>query len=153
MNQQIGNRIKRARAMANMTQQALADATGNLVTKQAISKYEKGKVKEVNSTLLLALAKALGIKIDYFFKRESTQLDGIEFRKNSTLGKKARQAIEYKTINFASKYIEIENILNLGNGHIIPPIEKRPIIRSNEEAEVAAQKLREESEPWTGTCV
>ena len=38
----FGNRLAIARKMRGLSLQELADLTGNVVTKQAISKYEKG---------------------------------------------------------------------------------------------------------------
>ena len=58
----FGARLKAARKMAGMSQQKLADATDNLITKQAVSKYEKGKMMPA-SDILIAISKALYDKI------------------------------------------------------------------------------------------
>ncbi len=57
----FGERLKAARKMAGMSQQQLTDATCNRITKQTLSKYEKGKMFPA-SDILLAISKALGVK-------------------------------------------------------------------------------------------
>jgi predicted transcriptional regulator len=41
---EFGERLRSARKMAGLSMEALAQATGALVSKQAISKYEKGHI-------------------------------------------------------------------------------------------------------------
>jgi Zn-dependent peptidase ImmA (M78 family)/transcriptional regulator with XRE-family HTH domain len=112
MTTNIGLRLKRARAMAGFSMQSLADATDNIVSKQAIGKYEKGDVKNINSSILLALANALDVKIDYFFKEPAVGLSNISFRKNAGLPKKDQESIKNRVLSFVEKYLEIERILN-----------------------------------------
>ncbi len=60
----FGERLNSARKMAGLSMEALAQKTDSIVTKQAIGKYEKGKINH-SSEVLLALAKALDVKADY----------------------------------------------------------------------------------------
>ena len=57
---------------------------GNSVSKQAISKYEAAKMMP-NSTILAALAIALDVEPDYFFRPFSFDLNEfkVSFRKKS----------------------------------------------------------------------
>ena len=57
----IGERIKAARIIAGLSQDDLGEKMG--ISKMAISKYETGAVTP-NSTVLIALSKALEIKSD-----------------------------------------------------------------------------------------
>jgi transcriptional regulator with XRE-family HTH domain len=61
-----------------MSLQDLADRIG--VSKQMISKYEKGD-SIPSSKMLIKLAKALEVKMDYFFLPSSVELGEINFRK------------------------------------------------------------------------
>jgi len=48
----FGERLKSARKMAGLSMQTLADKMDNVVTKQAISKYEKNRMKPDGRFLL-----------------------------------------------------------------------------------------------------
>lgn len=107
----FGERLSVARKMAGLSLEALSEKSGSIVSKQAISKYEKGKINP-SSEVLIALAKALDVKVDYFFRTSKVSITGIEFRKRSKLTKKEENRIKYQTIEFLEKYTEIEEILN-----------------------------------------
>ena len=106
----FGERLKAARKMAGMSQQGLADATNNLVTKQALSKYEKGKMFPA-SDILVSISKALGVKSGYFYRQSQVELTGLEFRKKSRLSKKDENRVKYQTLDFLERYIEIESVM------------------------------------------
>ena len=82
MNTSFGERLKSARKMAGLSLAALAEKTENMVTRQAINKYEKGLMNP-SSEVLLALSHALEIKPDYFFKKPDISLSSMEFRKKA----------------------------------------------------------------------
>lgn len=106
----FGERLKAARKMAGMSQQGLADATHNLVTKQALSKYEKGKMFPA-SDILVAISKVLGVKSGYFYRQSQVELTSLEFRKKSRLSKKDQSRVKYQTLDFLERYIEIESVM------------------------------------------
>lgn len=141
MGEQFGQRLKAARKMAGMSQQILADATGNRVTKQAISKYEKG-LMEPDGRNLITLASALGVSSGYFFRELSVNLSEIEFRKKSSLRRKEIDRIESRTLDFLERYIEIEEIVGQRAIFESPLADFK--IRSYKDVEVAAQMLRTE---------
>jgi putative transcriptional regulator len=60
----LNNRLKEVRLERNFTQEALADAVG--VTRQTIIAIEKGKFGPT-VTLALALARELGVSVEYLF--------------------------------------------------------------------------------------
>lgn len=61
----INDRIRRARLLRGLSLEALASQLGD-ITKQGLSKYEKG-LSAPNSQRLLQLAKALEVSPEYFF--------------------------------------------------------------------------------------
>jgi transcriptional regulator with XRE-family HTH domain len=61
----IGERIKSARIMAGLSQRDLANAV--IVSPMAISKYERD-MDIPGSQILIQLARALGVKVEYFFR-------------------------------------------------------------------------------------
>lgn len=138
-NNPFGTRLRLARKMAGMSLQDLSNALVNKVTKQALSKYEQGEMNPT-SEVLLAIAKALHLKPDYFLKKKSLELGEILFRKRAALSKKEEEAIVEKVRDYVERYIELEDILNVQNSFDNPlknfPIEKKT------DVEKAADKLR-----------
>ena len=67
-----------ARVLNAFSQQKLADESD--VSKQMISKYEKG-LSMPSSEVLIKLAKALQVKIDYFFTPQTVEWGNLNFRK------------------------------------------------------------------------
>ena len=139
MGEQFGQRLKVARKMAGLSQQALADATDNRVTKQAISKYEKGMM-EPDGQNLVALANATGVSTGYFFRESDVSLVEIEFRKKSKLSQKEIDRIQSRTLDFLERYIEISEIV--GQRVIFENPLKDFKIKSYNDIEVVADKLR-----------
>ena len=137
---EFGLRLRSARKMAGMSMAALAQATGSKVSKQAISKYEKGQINP-GSDILLAISRALNVKADYFFRSSRLKISGLAFRKKSKLRRKEEERIKYQTLDFLQKYLELEEILNLPHG-FSNPVSKRKI-RSQEDIEQAVSEIRE----------
>ena len=79
MNTTFAQRITSARKMAGLSMDDLASLSG--LSKNSISRYEKGVMKP-DSTNLLKLAKALELKVDYFFRKSSVELQEVAFRLN-----------------------------------------------------------------------
>lgn len=78
----IGQRIKRARAAASLSLRDLAEKAG--VSAMAISKYEREQITP-SSEALIALAGALQVRVDYFFRSSEIHLSQVEFRKRTKL--------------------------------------------------------------------
>ena len=60
----IPRRLKISRAAAGLSLRGLEAAIGNRVTAQAIGRYERGESMP-SSGILIALADALGVSVDY----------------------------------------------------------------------------------------
>lgn len=112
MKEIFAKRLKSARIMASLSQDQLVLKMGEIVSKNSISKYEKGEMLP-NSDVLISLANALGVKPDYFFKEFSVIINNIEFRKRSKLGVKQENAIKEEVIDSVSRYLELEQFLNI----------------------------------------
>jgi Zn-dependent peptidase ImmA (M78 family)/transcriptional regulator with XRE-family HTH domain len=135
----FGERLKAARKMAGMSQQGLANATKNLVTKQAISKYEKGKMYPA-SDILVSISKALGVKSGYFYRQSKVELTGLEFRKKSKLSKRDENRVKYQTLDFLERYIEIESVM--GQQTEFSNVLENYTITNLEDVEKASMELR-----------
>ena len=103
----IGKRIAQARKSASLSLRALAQKVG--VSQTTISKYEKEQ-STPDSTMLIALAKALGVKVAYFFKVNSgVTLSNLEYRKRK-VSQKELESIKSKVINLVEKRLELESL-------------------------------------------
>ena len=112
MNPVFPVRLKSARKMMGWSLQDLADNLGIPITKQALNKYESGQMKP-GSDVLLALAKVLRVKPDYFL-REPIELGPVEFRKSLKLQVRQQEQIKEQVRDFLERYIEGETLLNIG---------------------------------------
>lgn len=139
INEIFSNRLKRARIMRGLSMDALCEKMDAIITKQSISKYEKG-LSIPGSEILISLSKALEVNLDYFFKPEEYTISQIEFRKKSKLGTKKVDAIKEIIRDNIERYIEIEEICNIKSDFINPI--KENIITSNEDVYKAVKELK-----------
>ena len=98
----------------------LASMIGNSVSKQAISKYEAAKMMP-NSTIVVALATALEVEPDYFFRPFTFDLNEfkVSFRKKSNTSAKDVNALKVRIQDEVERYLEIEEILGKGKETIL----------------------------------
>lgn len=138
---EFGNRLRSARKIAGLSMEDLANNTGGIVTKQAISKYEKGIMKP-SSNVLIRLATVLRVKPEYFYRHTEIELSGMQFRKKSKLSSKIIESLKQKTIDFLERYLELETILGKHEKFQNPLT--RIAINSFADVEKIALKLRDE---------
>ena len=103
-------RLKAARKIAGFTMRELANATNNQISQQAISRYEK-EIMQPNPDNLLILTQALGVKIDFFLRENTSSIGKVAFRKIKRLTKKEEDRIKFKTIDFLERVKELEDII------------------------------------------
>ena len=135
----FGERLKIARKMAGMSLQDLADKLKNVITKQALNKYELGLMYP-SSELILSLSEVLDIKPDYFLRKEPIKINELRFRSRMNLPKKVEDSVIEKARFYVERFIEIEQILGIENV-FNNPIESFTII-TEKDAEEAAKHLR-----------
>ncbi len=138
----FGLRLRSARKMAKFSMDDLVSKIDNIVSKQSISKYEKGIMKPENSRIVLKIANALNVPVEYFFKENEISISGINFRKKSSLGKKEIDSIKERVKDYLERYFELEDLLNIKNS-FINPLSKMKITLNPDSIENAAIKVRE----------
>ncbi len=108
----FSQRLRQARILKKISMDQLASMIGNSVSKQAISKYETGKMMP-NSTVLTALASALDVEPDYFFRPFTFDLNEfkVSFRKKSDTSTKDVNALKVRIQDAVERYLEVEEIL------------------------------------------
>jgi Zn-dependent peptidase ImmA (M78 family) len=106
----VSQKIKHARVLKGFSQQELADRIG--VSKQMISKYEKGE-SVPTSTNLLKLGKSLQVKMDYFFMPSKIEFGVLNFRKKSSFSAKKQDSLEQLIKLKLENYLDIESLLHI----------------------------------------
>lgn len=134
----FAKRLKSARVMKGFSMDDLVAAMGNSVSKMAISKYENGMLGP-NSSILIALSKALDQPIDYFFRSFDIKIESIKFRKKAKLGAKQEKAIVEKINDLVERYMSVESICNCLTGFSSPVAE---IISSKKDIQRAVLNIR-----------
>ena len=134
----LEERISLARSRSALSLREVADRVG--VSHTTIAKYEKGEMVP-SSGVLLALAQALGVKVDYFFRQRTITLEGTRFRKGSRCGKKELARIQGEVLEYLERYLQVEEILGEPMPFHNPDIAWA--VASLEDIERVAQELRE----------
>ena len=140
----FAQRVKNARVMCGLTLDELCAKMGDLVSKQSLSKYERGVMMPENK-VIVALAKALEVNLEYFFRPLST-ICKVEFRKKSSLGVKKQEQVKECVRDIAERYITVEQLLNI-NIAFQNPI-KDIVVNDCNAVENAVRELRKSW--WTG---
>ena len=104
----IGERLKIARRAAGLSLDALAARVG--VSKMAISKYERG-LDMPGSSVLLGLARELGVKAEYFFRPTGIRFSTSAFRCRKSLPAKQKSALAARVQEWLERYVEAETIV------------------------------------------
>ena len=139
----LNERIRRARVLKGLSLQQVADQLGD-ITKQALSKYEKGK-DTPNSTRLIRLAEVFGVEPEYFFRTDTVDLGEVDFRKHSSFGKRQQEAVKETVKEHLERYLAIEACFPQGRlGDDFSQWQGKYRIGNREEAEAAAESLRAE---------
>src|SRR5258706_12050904 len=110
----FGNKLVSARKMAGMSLQDLENKLEKFVSRQALHKYEQGKMKP-DSQVLIALSNVLNVPVDYFYSVPSVkvELKNVDYRKySSKLSKIEQLSIEEKAKENCERYLELEHLIN-----------------------------------------
>lgn len=103
----IGERLARARAASNLSMRALAEQSG--VSANMIKKYEHDQSMPA-SPILLKLAKALGVRTEYFFRPVKIHLKEISYRKHAGIPKSLIQKIHSDVLDQTERWQELANL-------------------------------------------
>ncbi|MHB0859251.1 MAG: helix-turn-helix domain-containing protein [Anaerolineae bacterium] len=98
-----------ARAMAGLSLRGVAERVG--VSHAAISKYERG-LDVPSSPVLLRLAEALMVQLDYLFRPTTVVIDPeiAHYRCRSDCGAKARSRVQAEVAECMERYLDVEGL-------------------------------------------
>ncbi len=139
----FGDRLKLARKKTGYSLRSLSAALGGKVTAQAIGKYERGEMVP-SSSVLIHLAKVLGVSMEYLLSEQVEKLEAVEFRKLSGTSAGERARVEAYVIDCLQRYIMIEEILELGSDTWEAPRFGNRFLGREEDGEILAQELRQD---------
>ena len=138
----IGNRIKLARGAAGLSLRALESRIGGRVTAQAIGKYERNESMP-SSGVLIALAGALGVSVEYLVSDQDLVLEAVEFRKRAISRKREEVRVQARVVDLVERYLAVEDLLVLPSVDWNKPREAPyPVVDDLAEVEHAALSLR-----------
>ena len=138
MREIFSKRLLNARKQANLSQDELVELINGKVKKTAIAKYERGEMM-ADADVVITLAKALGQRVDYFYRPFNVVISNVEFRAKASLGSRREESLRQVISSRIERYVELEQLLNVSSRFENPL--KDFIIASLEDAEVAAREL------------
>lgn len=138
----FAERLRLARKREGLSLRDLADRINNVVSAQAIGKYERGEMMP-GSAAAIALAKALRVSVSYLLSSTDIALEGVEFRKKVSASVKDRAMVEAAVIDHVDRYLQVEEILDIASAQWSEP-EGAPFpVRTLEDAEAPAEAVRD----------
>ena len=139
----IGQRLKVSRSASGLSLRGLENKIGNRVTAQAIGKYERNESMP-GSGVLIALADALDVSVDYLVGDQEMALEAVEFRKKKIASRREEAQVEAKVLRLLERYLVVEDLLGLRSIEWHRPREAPyPVISDISEADRAARNLRD----------
>ena len=138
----VSQRLKIARAAAGLSLRGLEAAIENRVTAQAIGKYERGESMP-GSGVLIALADALGVSVDYLVGDQEMVLEDVDFRKKTIASKREVAQVEAQVLRMLEGYLMVEELLRLPSVEWDKPRDAPfPVVNDVAEADRGARALR-----------
>ncbi len=101
----IGERIQQARKASGLSLRALAEKAG--ISAMAISKYENNQ-SIPSSGVILNIAKALGVRTEYFFRHVSVELENVNHREHEKLPQKEELKVRADVTEQLERWMMLE---------------------------------------------
>jgi len=135
----LGARIQRARKALGLSLRDLGEQIA--LSHAAIKKYEDNEVIP-SSDILIKFAKALHVKVEYFFRPERFTLENIQYRKHADMPERQLEEIRAKMLDQIERRVELESLFPS------PPIKEFALgtkkISSYDDIENVADQIRKQ---------
>ncbi len=135
----LGPRLRQLRLARGFSLDELVAAMGGVVTKQALSKYERDQSRP-SQGVLRSLAKALEIGVTRLIEADPIEVQICAYRKKARLGKKEMARIENFTAISLQDRIRLEDALGTVEGSVLAA--GGFTVKEVADAEQAAEKVR-----------
>jgi Zn-dependent peptidase ImmA (M78 family) len=139
----IADRIKISRRKAGLSLRGLSAAMGGKVTAQAIGKYERGE-DIPSSGVLVALASALAVSLNYLLHTQEIELGAVEFRTKADTSARERAQVETEVLEWIERYLQVEVVLDLDSAEWQCPVARPRKLKEPADAEKLAVETREQ---------
>lgn len=135
----FGSRLREIRLAKGLTLEELATAMDGQLTKQALSKYETGK-SQPRPAMMLALAKALGVKAAELFGEPDYAIECLQYRTRAPMHPRSQERVEATLRVNLERRLHLEDRLGAGRRPMLP---RKPYsARTLADAENAAVTIR-----------
>lgn len=138
----IGDRLKLARAKSGLSLRDLSEKMGNIVTAQALWKYEHNK-DVPSSDVLIALSKALGVTVGYLMDASGVTLSNVDFRAAAAARLRDRAHVQTEVLEAIERYLQIETVLELDSAKWHTPLDRPRKLGDPDQAEKLADDVRD----------
>ena len=134
----LGERLRQARLVAGLSLEGLAERLDHPVTKQALSKYERG-VSQPPPSRIAELAAALDVRPSSLLAESDIEINWVAYRKLQRLSKSRQAQVTAVAVQRLEGEIRLRELFHLGEHHDLPgPIE----VQNLSECEYAAAAVR-----------
>ena len=137
----LGNRIQRARKASGLSLRDLGNQIA--LSHAAIKKYEDNVVTP-SSDVLIKLARALHVKVEYFFRPERFNLESIHYRKHTDMPERHLQEITAKILDQVERRVELENLFPTAPVQSFSIKNLPKIVNHIDEIEKLAEQVRDQ---------
>jgi len=137
----LAERLRLVRQARGLSLDELSEAMDRLVSKQAISKYEKGE-DAPSARVLLALAEALQVPSGRLLEEDGIQIETLYYRKKAGLGARERDRLSALLSCHLRDAVRVHQLVAPGACFDVPVRSLK--VTSVEDAERKADDLRED---------
>ncbi len=135
----LGKRIQRARKALGLSLRDLGEQIA--LSHAAVKKYEDNEVTP-SSDILIKLAKALHVKVEYFFRPERFTLENIQYRKHADMPERQLEEITAKILDQVERRIELESVFPSAPVQLFVIKSISKMVNSIDEVENIAAQIR-----------
>lgn len=135
----LAQRLKQLRLARGLSLDELSDCLDGFVTKQALSKYEKG-LSHPSMKVVAKIAETFGVKTAHLFAEPAVQVQLLAYRKCASLPKREESMVEGMVSQALEERIALQEKVGEAFQLNLPPQKYR--VASLDDAEQAANELR-----------
>ena len=134
----LGTRLRQARLAAGLSLEGLAGKLEHPISKQALSKYEKG-LAQPTPTRISDIAQALNVTASSLLSEDAIEIEWVAYRKHARLSKARQNQLTAIAQQRLEAEFKLRSLFHLDDRHDLPgPIE----VRGVGDCENAAAALR-----------
>lgn len=137
----FSTRLKQLRLARGLSQEALAAEMGGIVTKQAISKYERGSASP-GPLVMAQLARVLGVKSAALWGESPCRVEFVAYRKSSGLGSRDQARVESVVRQALEERLRLHERVYGAREELDFPV-RSFVVNNLGDAETAAEAMRD----------